>query len=211
MNETLLQFIGYGASFIIAISMTMSSIVKFRWINLAGAIAFGVYGLLIGAIPVMILNSFIISVDIFYLLRIYNKKELFDTIKVRSDNKYLLKILEFHKNDIEKSFPGFVYKPELNTISFLVLRNTAVAGVFLAHIEDGNIIKVGLDYVVPQYRDYKNGKYIYHLLREGFIKTGIKQVETKGYCPKHVKYLKKLDFKKNNKNLYVKILKKNIK
>lgn len=208
MNETFLQFMGYGASLIIAMSMTMSSIVKFRWINLAGAVIFGVYGLLIGAIPVMILNSFIISVDIFYLIRIYNKKELFDFLEIRGDNKYLLKLLEFHKEDIEKSFPGFVYKPELNTISFLVLRNTAIAGVFLAHKEENNILKVGLDYVVPQYRDYKNGKYIYHHLREGFIKTGIKQVATKGYNTRHIKYLKKLQFKENDKGLYVKVLKK---
>jgi len=208
MNETILQFIGYGASIIIATSMTMSSIVKFRWINLTGALFFGTYGVLIGAVPVMILNSFIASVDIFYLIRIYNKKELFDILEIRGDNKYLLKLLEFHKEDIERSFPGFVYKPELNTISFLVLRNTAVAGIFLAHKEEGNILKVGLDYVMPQYRDYKNGKYIYHRIREGFIKIGIKQVVTKGYSPKHVKYLKKLNFKENSKGLYVKELQK---
>lgn len=208
MNETILQFIGYGASIIIATSMTMSSIVKFRWINLAGALLFGTYGVLIGAIPVMILNSFIASVDIFYLIRIYNKKELFDFLEIRGDNKYLLKLLEFYKDDIEKSFPGFVYKPELNTISFLVLRNSAVAGVFLAHNEENNILKVGLDYVVPQYRDYKNGKYIYHNLREGFIEIGIKHVATKGYNQKHIKYLKKLNFKKDNNDMFVKELKK---
>ena len=78
MEINILEIIGYSASVIIALSMTMSSIVKFRWINLVGASTFATYGLLIGATPVAVLNGFIIAVDIFYLTRIYSKKELFE-------------------------------------------------------------------------------------------------------------------------------------
>ncbi|MEZ5149235.1 MAG: hypothetical protein R2759_19740 [Bacteroidales bacterium] len=50
MELSVLEWIGYMASGIIALSMTMSSIVKFRWINLVGAGTFATYGFLIGAI-----------------------------------------------------------------------------------------------------------------------------------------------------------------
>ena len=97
MEFSIYEIIGYTASVIIAISMTMSSIVKFRWINLVGASAFAIYGLLIGAIPVALLNGFIVAVDIYYLSKIYSKKDIFETIEIRGDNRYLIQFLEFYK------------------------------------------------------------------------------------------------------------------
>jgi len=207
MNMEYLTWFGYTASAIIALSMTMSSIVKFRWINLVGALIFSTYGFFIDAIPVMALNGFIATVDIFYLYRIYSKKELFSTLEVRGDNKYLLKFLDFHNNEIQKFFPGFSYNPEKNTISFFVLRNMNVAGIFLAHREDGHTLKVGLDYVVPQYRDYKNGHFIYHRLRDRFLKDGFEKVVVRSNIRRHSKYLKKLGFSETGGDLFVKKLK----
>lgn len=206
MESNILLWLGYVASAVIALSMTMNSIVKFRWINLVGASAFATYGLLIGAFPVMILNGFIVSVDIYYLLKIYTKSHLFDTLEIRGDNKYLLKFLTYHNDEIQKFFPGFVYKPEMNTVSFFVLRNMAVAGIFLAHRENDNVLKVGLDYVIPEYRDYKNGKYVYHRLKENFIKEGFKEVVSDGGTTKHIKYLIRFGFRENNEGLFVKQL-----
>ena len=74
----------------------------------------------------------------------------------------------------------------------------SVAGIFLAHREDGNVLKVGLDYVIPEYRDYKNGKYVYHHLKDYFKKDGFEKIITQGGTSIHIKYLKKLGFKKNN-------------
>jgi hypothetical protein len=210
MEINILQWIGYVASIIIALSMTMNSIVKFRWINLAGAITFSTYGFLIGALPVGFLNGFIVCVDIYYLFKIYSKKETFETLEVRADNKYLLRFLDFHNKEIQKFFPGFTYKPEMNTISFFILRNTAVAGLFLAHREDNNVLKVGLDYVVPEYRDFKNGKFIYLRLRRKFIDDGFDKVVTSGNSAKYVKYLKKIGFTEAIDGTYLKILDKSI-
>lgn len=208
MEINILQWIGYAASVIIALSMTMNSIVKFRWINLIGAITFSTYGFLIGALPVGFLNGFIVSVDIYYLFTIYSKKETFETLEVRADNKYLLRFLEFHNKEIQKYFPGFQYKPEMNTISFFILRNTAVAGLFLAHREDNNILQVGLDYVIPEYRDFKNGKYIYLRLRKKFIDDGFDIVKASAKSKKYNKYLTKLGFTADNEGMFVKKLAK---
>ncbi|MDB4303254.1 hypothetical protein N9934_00500 [Desulfosarcina sp.] len=194
MELSILDWIGYAASGIIAVSMTMNSIVKFRWVNLIGAGSFATYGLLIGAYPVLFLNGFIFFVDVYYLRRIYTKSQLFDILEVRGDNKYLLKFLEFHKEDIQKFFPGFEYKPELNTVSFFVMRNMIVSGLFLAHRTDDNILNVGLDYVIPEYRDYKNGKYVYHRLNDRFKQEGYQKVVANSSTSKHFKYLKKLGF-----------------
>ncbi len=203
---TSIQIIGYIASIIIAISMTMSSIVKFRWINLLGAGTFAVYGFVFGAYPVGILNGFIVLVDLYYLKKIYFKKDIFDIVEIRKDNKYLLKFLDFHDKEIQKFFPGFTYQPEMNTISFFVLRNTAVAGIFFAHEEEGHKLKVGLDYSVPQYRDYKSGKFVYESVLRPLKNKGINTIIASGESPKHAKYLKKCGFVETYGSLFSKEL-----
>lgn len=203
-----IQILGYLASVIIAISMTMSSIVKFRWINLTGASSFLVYGILFHSYPIVILNAFIVGVDIFYLFRIYTKKELFTTIEIRSFNKFLLEFLKFHDKEIQKFFPGFKYKPELNTVSFFVLRNMSVAGIFLAHKIDKKTLSVGLDYVVPEYRDYKNAKFVYKRLRQRFIDDGIEQVIVYPQSYSHIKYLKKIGFEKQEDGTFIRFIEK---
>jgi len=206
MNSEILQWIGYTASVIIAVSMMMSSIVKFRWINLVGAITFSIYGFLIGAIPVGFLNGFIVIVDIYYLSIIYTKEEIFEILEIRPDNKYLIRFIEFHNEEIQRFFPGFTYKPDMNTVSFFILRNMAVAGLYLAHREDGNILKVGLDYVIPEYRDFKNGKYVYLRLKDRFIQAGYTKVMAEGNSVKYIKYLKKFGFKEDTNGMFIKDL-----
>jgi hypothetical protein len=206
MEVSLLQWIGYLASVIIAASMTMNSILKFRWINLAGALTFSTYGFLIGALPVGFLNAFIACVDIYYLYTIYSKKEVFEILEVRADNRYLLRFLQFHDREIQKFFPGFSYKPEMNTISFFVLRDMAVAGIFLAHRKEEHCLSVGLDYVIPEYRDFKNGKFIYLRLRDRFKKEGYTKVIAEGKSEKYATYLKKFGFTRNQEGLFEKEL-----
>ncbi len=195
---SVLEWIGYVASVTIAISMAMSSIVKFRLINLVGAAMFSTYGFLIGSLPVGFLNGFIVVVDIYYLVGIFSKKEVFEILEVRSDNRYLIRFLSFYNKDIQNFFPGFSYKPEMNTVSFIILRNMAVAGVFLAHRLPDNVLKVGLDYVVPEYRDFKNGKFVYFNLRDKFIEAGFTKVVAGKSSQNHEKYLKKLGFTENS-------------
>jgi len=96
----------------------------------------------------------------------------------------------------------------MNTISFFILRNTAIAGLFLAHRENDNILKVGLDYVVPEYRDFKNGRFIYLRLRKKFIDDGFDKVITSGSSSKYVKYLKKIGFNEDKDGRYIKTLDK---
>lgn len=196
MDISLLEWVGYLASIIVAISIMMSSILKFRWLNFIGALTFSTYGFLIGAWPVGFLNAFIALIDIYYLYTFYSKKEVFEILEVKADNKYLIKFLQFHEKDIEHFFPGFYYQPELNTMSFFVLRNMVVAGVFLAHRDKDHSLLVRLDYVLPEYRDFKNGKYIYLIFRKRFMDEGFTKVIAEGRSEKYMQYLKKIGFEK---------------
>ena len=203
MSQQTLEIIGYSASIIIAISMTMSSIVKFRVINLVGASLFCIYGILIGAVPVAILNGFIVVVDIYYLNKIFSTKEVFEILQVRSDNRYLLRFLRFHHVQIQRFFPGFAYDPDQNTVSFFVLRDMAVAGVFLARQHGENGLLIDLDYVIPEYRDFKNARYVYVHLRGEFLKAGYDHVVSLASSKAHRRYLERIGFISLESNKYI--------
>lgn len=70
----LIEWVGYLASILIALSMFMKDIVKLRFINLIGSICFVIYGLVIKAYPVALTNIVIVGVNLYYLYRITNGK-----------------------------------------------------------------------------------------------------------------------------------------
>ncbi|WP_299804369.1 hypothetical protein [uncultured Shewanella sp.] len=70
-NATIWEWVGYLASVVVAISLMMSNIKKLRWWNLVGAALFVAYGLAINAIPVALVNFFIVLIDAYYLVILY--------------------------------------------------------------------------------------------------------------------------------------------
>lgn len=206
MTETLLAWVGYLASGVIVLSMMMSSIIKFRWINLVGALLFSIYGFLIGAIPVGVLNGIIVLVDAYYLWQIYRKTEVFEILEIKAKSDYLKRFLAFHNERIQSYSPGFVYEPDKNTVCFFILRNMAVAGLFIARRENETILNVQLDLVLPEYKDFKNGQYVYFQLRDQFVAAGYKTVIAQGNNQNYFSYLKKLGFTEQVAGVYQKEL-----
>lgn len=67
---SLTEWVGYLASSILMISFLMKNINTLRIINSIGAILFVVYGImLVTSWPIIITNTFILGVNIFYLIK----------------------------------------------------------------------------------------------------------------------------------------------
>lgn len=195
-----IEWVGYLASVIILTSMLMSSLVKLRIINCFGSTTFAIYGFMIGALPVGILNAFIAGINLVYLYKAFTRKEYFNVLEIKRENKYLLAFLEFYKKEINKFFPGFNYVQGMNTITFFILRNMAVAGIFLAREVAPKTLYIGLDFVIPEYRDFKLGNYIYRNNAHFFREKGYSKLCTKSYNAKHQKYLKRMGFNEEEIN-----------
>jgi len=63
------EWIGYAASVLIAISITIRGGVYFRIFNLSGAVVFFIYSLLIKALPITLINAYSICINVFHLIR----------------------------------------------------------------------------------------------------------------------------------------------
>jgi hypothetical protein len=209
-NISLLEWIGYLASVIVAISLTMSSIKRLRWLNLIGAAVFSFYGFAIQAYPVGGLNLFIVFANIYYLIRMYSYKESFKAIVVKNTDVYLQYFIEFHSKQISSFFPNFkqdVYLDNLsdNVVSILLIRNAVVAGVFIG-VREGDDLRVVIDFVAPAYRDLKPGEFIYQNNKTLFSELGVQKFRCVSGNKIHKKYLAKMGFSfENAKNeVYVK-------
>lgn len=190
----LFEWIGYLASIIIAISLLMSSIIKLRWLNMAGGMVFSFYGILIASFPVALLNAFIAFIDIYYLIRIYQKKDYFQILSVQGTSAYLKDFLHFYREDIEKFFPAFQFKPSEHSFQYFVLRDLNPAGVIIGDRTENKSIHIELDFAAPAYRDFQTGAFFLKEMESAFAEEGYERYETYSDDTQHVRYLKNLGF-----------------
>ena len=73
MNQALaLELFGYLGSFLVLISMLMTSVVRLRIINLIGSAVFAAYAILIRSYPTALLNGCLVLINLYHLLNHLN-------------------------------------------------------------------------------------------------------------------------------------------
>ena len=68
-SSNFIEWLGYLASVLVAISFLMKSIDKLRFVNMLGAICFVIYAVAINALQVALINSFIVCINVYYLIK----------------------------------------------------------------------------------------------------------------------------------------------
>jgi len=80
MDMSTVEIMGYAASIMVAISLTMKDIVKLRVLNFIGCGLFSAYGLMIDALPVVATNGFIACVNVYFLMKMYQEKKASEAV-----------------------------------------------------------------------------------------------------------------------------------
>lgn len=204
-NQLFLEIIGYAASVLIAISLMMRSLIRFRIINGIGALVFVIYGLLIKAYPIAFLNGIIVLIDLYYLLQMLRRQAFFMLMEVAYNSRYLQFFLNFHKNDIRRFFPSYNYDPQENDMVFFILRNTMPAGLVIIR-PNKNQGKILLDYALKDFRDFTLGAFIFDDHADLLIQRGIKTLEARGEVPSHTHYLRQMGFSEDDNGVFHRIL-----
>jgi N-acetylglutamate synthase-like GNAT family acetyltransferase len=201
-----IEWLGYLASVVVLISLLMASVVKLRWINMIGASLFAVYGTLIDSIPVALVNFCIALIDIYYLVQFYKTRETFEVIEADMDSELFRYFVETNREDIEKQIE--IDKLSGYPIARYILRDNTIAGVLVADRKK-DLLDIKLDYVTPQYRDFKAGHYYFEEHPERFKKEGITRLRAYAREASHRNYLEKMGFSRvsGSDNEYEKVLK----
>ena len=188
-----LQLLGYAASIIIATSLLMRSIVRLRIINLIGAATFAVYGFLIGAYPVGVLNMLTASINVVQLVRLRRRQVIFRILEISPGSPYVQYFTDFQAEDIRKFSPGFRFDAAKNDLVLLVLRDLVPAGLLLGAVR-GETLEVHLDYVVPQYRDMKVGRFLFIDQADFFRRHGLREILSPADTKVHADYLRRMGY-----------------
>lgn len=198
--------VGYLASLLLAISLIVTNALKFRIYNILGCLTFIVYGILITAFPVILANSILLVINIYQLYKLYNSTEVFEMVTITPNNEVAQKFLSYYGSDILKFFPNAKLDLHENNFCFMVLRNMALANLFMGNKKDNGVVEVTIDYTIPTYRDFKIGSFIFNKGKNYLLEKGVNElVYTQQLHPVHQKFLLKMGFSQLN-NTYAKKL-----
>ncbi len=191
---TTAEILGYVGMAFIATSFFFSNIKILRILNLVGAIAMAVYGIMIDELPVAILNVLIAVVNIYYINKMLTAKTRFDLSSVNYEKGGVFdKFYQAYETDIQHFFPGF----ELNELDSakidLILRDFKVVGCFI-YRKTGDQVNILVDYVEPNARDMENSRYLYAIKKSDFKANGVMSLICKSSVAAHKNYLKNLGF-----------------
>ena len=197
MLEQIAPYFGYLASLLLALGLLVSNDLKFRWLNTGGNIAFIAYGVVLGALPIILTNSLLLTINLFYLYKIYKRKEHFELIEFSNGGIMIDRFLLFYQEDIAIHFPEFKREQLAGNLNFVVLRDLVIANVFSTNPDKNGTGVVILNYTVSKYRDYKVGRFIFDTEKKFLLSKGIKNVQYNTVAnPSHEKFLKVIGFRK---------------
>ena len=188
-----IEWFGYAASVVVAISLTMSSIVKLRWLNLTGAVMFSIYGFVIDSWPVGFLNLFIATINVTYLYRLYATRDDFHIMDWPGGGEYLDLFLDYHRREIRRFFPHFDPSNVTGRVVYCLLRNAAPIGLLIGRVDAERCFEITLDYVGPQYRDFRMGSFLYRQ-NDFFRRQGYSVLRAQVAGGEHNAYLERMGF-----------------
>lgn len=189
-----IEAVGYLGSALVAASMMMRRIRRLRRVNLAGCAAFAVYGALISAWPIVAVNVFIAGVNAWHLAAVARRKDAFTFVEVSPETPFLAQVLHYHWEDIRRLFPDLTAEALDRCRIRLVARNTHPVGIFACEVKEDGTAEVRLDYVAPEYRDYRNARFVYSAPHEDLKAAGAHTFSARTRVPAHRRYLLRVGF-----------------
>ncbi len=193
----LYEILSLIASILTAISLTVKSLYKMRWLNLFGCIGFTIYGVMIHAWPLAIVNFYIAIIDALGIIKLKNSDKSTFYFGMLGDigEKYFEQFYQFYEDDIRSFFPDVSYKDLQLADTYVLFRDMIPVGIFSIKRKDQDTIaQVLMDYVIPRYRDGQFGFTMYVKKVYVFRDLGITKFEAFTKVPAHADYLKRMGF-----------------
>jgi hypothetical protein len=190
------ELVGYLASGFVVASLAMTSVVRLRILSLVGSIAFVVYGTLIGSIPIIVTNSAIACLNLWFLRRELGGRRDLGAVIVARDSPFLVDFLHHHVDDIKRFQPEFDELLPDEQFALVLTRDGLPAGVVLGNTS-GNRLDLSLDYVLKAYRDSRLGDWLYGRGSHVFQSEGITHVTSMPGNDTHRAYLQRIGFTPN--------------
>ncbi|HET6985150.1 MAG TPA: hypothetical protein VFI00_00995 [Kribbella sp.] len=189
-----LSIIGWGGSALVVWSLLQTRILRLRLLNLIGCVILVGFNLAIGVWPMVGMNAVLAVINVVHLWRLLRHRHdetEYTVLQVNESDAYLDHVLARHERDISRFNPGFT--PDASPYAFLVQHGDRTVGVVLAHDAGAGRAQIDLDYVLPKYRDFTPGEFVYRR-SDVFTDHGFHQVLAPPRMRESMPYLNKLGF-----------------
>ena len=193
-TKLIVELIGYLGSTLVVVSMLMASVVRLRVVNTVGSVIFMCYALIIGSYPTAVMNLFLVGINVWHLIRLFRDRREYDSVDADLKESYIAYFLEKQLDDIRRWFPDF--SPQNPDADVVILTSCGgnPAGLFIGKRTAPEEAEIYLDYATPVYRDTTVGRFLYGELK----KRGFRTLVFRGSAPKHVPYMEKVGYRKEN-------------
>lgn len=193
-----IEAFGYLGSFLVLVSMLMTSVMKLRIINTIGSTIFTIYALIIHSYPTAFMNFCLILINLYYLYKMSKVEKVHKIVECKNDDALLDHLINYYKDDIIAIFPGVDLDLTHINKAYVVLCEGKPVGLTLGR-KEGDDLVLNLDYSIPEHRDFSIGSFLFNYIKG----TGIKRVIYKGPDENHKEYLASQGFVKQE-NVYIK-------
>ncbi|GAA1564496.1 hypothetical protein GCM10009789_17390 [Kribbella sancticallisti] len=183
------------------VSLLQTRILRLRLLNLVGCVVLVGFNLAIPVWPMVGMNAVLAVINVVQLWRLLRHRHddaEYAVLEVNSTDAYLGHVLTAHHKDISKFNPGFT--SAASPYAFLVQHGERTVGVVLAHDAGEGRAQIDLDYVLPEYRDFTPGEFVYRR-SDVFTDHGFHQVMAPPRMRDSTPYLTKLGFHRDGPNL----------
>ena len=165
------QVIGWVGSGLVVLSLMQARVLRFRWMNLGGAVVATVYNAVFAIWPFAAMNGAIAVIDLYWLWRLQRERHdsaVYEVVEVSPDDAYLQHVMNVHAADIARfrqpapaPAPAPVGATGGRRLAFLVVRGDETVGVVLVSAVGEGVGYVELDWVTPRFRDFTPGEFVY--------------------------------------------------
>lgn len=200
MTRIMLEVIGWLGSALVIVSLAQARVLRFRVLNLAGALLAVVYNVALAIWPFAAMNAIIAVIDLYWLRRLVSElhdPSAYSVVEVGAHDAYLEHVLEVHLDDIRAFQPSYAVPSDADGAgrrwAFLVQREAETVGaVVVRDAGDGSAV-VELDYVTPRFRDFTPGEFVYE--HSGvFAAHGLRQLVADPELATQTAYLQRVGF-----------------
>jgi hypothetical protein len=176
---TALDILGWAGSALLVYSVLQTRILRLRFFNCVASVLLLIFNAAIHVWPMVGLNLALTAINGFYIVRLVRGRHdsrSYQVVEVLPTEGYLRHLLHSFDTDIQRFNPGFsTSDADGAEFGSLILTGAETVGVVLARDAGDRSAQVELDYVLPKYRDFTPGEFVY---RQGgpFTSRGYQRV-----------------------------------
>jgi hypothetical protein len=194
----MIDIVGWAGSALLVFSLLQTRVLRFRVLNLVAALILIAYNAWVSVWPMAAMNLVIAVINAYYIARLVRGRHddrRYDVVPIDPDQPYVAYLVDRYRADIDRFIPGAADGPPEGPgrLAFLVLTDGETIGLVTAHRTGPDEARVDLDYVLPRFRDFTPGEFVFR--PDGpFQQAGIRRV----LAPEHIRdadeYLSRVGF-----------------